>query len=222
MSGQLFAAAADRNRHDLLPVLREWIGPGWRPRATVVELGSGTGQHAVHMAQHLPQLTWQPTEVDEALLRSVAGYVEEHRARAGRANLLPPLQLDIGRPAAWPELPALDAAVCINVIHIAPWAVAEGLFLGLGARLPVGGRLVTYGPYKVDGRCTTPSNEAFDASLRERDPSWGIRDLEAVVELAGRHGLRLLERRDTPINNFSLLFEAERGPAGAGSPDPLS
>ena len=177
----LTAPAVARNRDPILAVLREVL-----PAAgTVLEIASGTGEHAVHFAAALPHLVWQPTDPDAQARRSIAA----HAARAGLPNLLPPLELDAAA-AVWPVTRA-DAVVSINMIHIAPWRAAEGLMAGAARLLSAGAPLYLYGPYRQHGQHTAPSNAAFDESLRARDPAWGVRDLEEVAALAAAHGLAL-------------------------------
>jgi SAM-dependent methyltransferase len=194
--GALASLSVARNREPILAVLRGVL-PG---TGTVLEIASGTGEHAVHFATALPALTWQPTDRDPDPLRSIAA----QRAAAGLPNLLPPLELDASAPS-WPVERA-DAIVSINMIHIAPWRAAEGLMAGAGRLLAPGGVLYLYGPFKEGGRHTAPSNAAFDASLRARDPQWGVRDVGEVEELARRHGLELIERIPMPANNLSLVL----------------
>jgi SAM-dependent methyltransferase len=166
----------------------------------VLEIASGSGEHAVHFAAGLPALTWQPTDRDADALRSIAAY----RTAARLPNLLPPLELDASSPH-WPVARA-DAVVSINMIHISPWTAAEGLMAGVGRVLAPGGVLYLYGPFKEEGRHTAPSNAAFDADLRARDPQWGVRDVAEVSDLAGRRGLVFVERVAMPANNLSLVF----------------
>ncbi|HUE47451.1 MAG TPA: DUF938 domain-containing protein, partial [Aestuariivirgaceae bacterium] len=170
------------------------------PSGLVVEIASGTGQHVVHFADALPRLTWQPTEPDPEMRLAIAGRLAE----IDLPNVLAPLDLDVCRPD-WPVEHA-DAVLCINMIHISPWRAAEQLICGCERRLEPGGVLVLYGPYRRFGRHTAPSNEAFDASLRRRDPHWGVRDLETVVETAKRHGLDLSEIVEMPVNNLSVVL----------------
>ena len=192
----LTAPAVARNRDPILAVLREVL-----PAAgTVLEIAGGTGEHAVHFAAALPHLVWLPSDADEQARRSIAA----HAARAALPNLLPPLELDASAPA-WPVKRA-DAVVSINMIHIAPWSAAEGLMAGAARLLQAGGPLYLYGPYRRNGQHTAPSNAAFDESLRARDPSWGVRDLEEVVELAGLHKLALQRTVAMPANNLSVIF----------------
>lgn len=191
------APAAERNREPILSALR----PRLPASGLVLEVASGTGQHALHLAHHLPHLTFQPTDVDPEALASIAAW----RNESGLDNLLPPLELDVSEPQ-WP-IDQADAIFCANMVHISPWVCAEGLFSGAGRCLERGRRLFTYGPYLVDGKPTTESNADFDASLRARDPSWGLRDLVDIEALAEAAGLRRTERLDMPANNFLLVFE---------------
>jgi len=198
IEGALTAPAVARNRDPILAVLRRVLPA----RGTVIEIASGTGEHAVHFAAGLPNLTWQPTDCDPDALRSISA----HRAAAQLPNLLAPLTLDATAPT-WPITQA-DAVVSINMIHIAPWTAAEGLMAGGGRLLEPGGVLYLYGPFKEHGQHTAPSNAAFDASLRAQDPEWGVRDTGDVAELARRHGFDLVDRIAMPANNLSLVFRA--------------
>ncbi|MGR3906007.1 DUF938 domain-containing protein [Burkholderia sp. SR8] len=196
-SARLSAPAAERNRGPILDVLRRVL-----PAAgSVLEIASGTGQHAVHFAQALPALHWQPSDPDAHARRSIAAWV----AHAGLPNLVEPLALDVRDASSWPAA-TRDAVVCINMIHISPWASAEALFAGAARVLRPGGVLFLYGPYRREGRHTAPSNEAFDRQLRSRDASWGVRDLEAVVALGLDRGLDCIEVVDMPANNLSVVF----------------
>ncbi|MFW6023498.1 MAG: DUF938 domain-containing protein [Myxococcota bacterium] len=190
------APAAARNREPILAVLRRVLPV----EGLVLEVASGTGEHARHFAAALPHLTWQPSDPDEGARASIDAWVGD----AGLPNLRPALRLDASG-AAWP-LDRADAVLCINMIHIAPWQACEGLMRGAGRLLPPGGVLFTYGPYRIDGEHTAPSNERFDASLRGRDPAWGVRDVADVARAAEAHGLQLDERVAMPANNFSLVF----------------
>lgn len=192
----LSSPATARNKDLILEVLREHLPA----TGLVLEIASGAGEHAVHIAASLPGLTWQPTDPDPQALVSIAAWRE-----GGPANLLPPLELDAARPDSWP-VTAADALVCINMIHISPWAATEGLFAGAGRLLPAEGVLVTYGPYLEDAVETAPSNLAFDDSLKSRNPAWGIRRREEVEVLAAGHGLSLHARIAMPANNLSLVF----------------
>lgn len=190
------APAAGRNREPILGVLRDLLpGP-----SHVLEIASGTGEHAVWFSRALPRLTWQPTDRDEEALSSIAAW----RDMAALPNLLPPLRLD-ATANTWPIARA-DAVVAINMIHIAPWAATMGLIAGAGRVLTQGGLLLLYGPFREAGVHTADSNAAFDADLRARDPSWGIRDLDEVTALANQHGLAAPERIPMPSNNLSVVF----------------
>ena len=193
----LSSPATARNKDLILEVLRRHFPAS----GLVLEIASGAGEHALHMAANLPGLAWQPTDPDPQALASIAAW----RDQSGTANLLAPVELDAARPDLWPVQGA-DAMVCINMIHISPWAATEGLFAGAGRLLPAEGVLVTYGPYLEDAVETAPSNLAFDDSLKSRNPAWGIRRREDVEALAARHGLALHARIAMPANNLSLVF----------------
>jgi SAM-dependent methyltransferase len=185
-----------RNREPILAVLRRVL-----PRqGTVLEIASGTGEHAVHFARALPGLLWQPSDIDPAALASIAA----HRAAAGIASLAPPIVLDAAA-GAWP-LARAEAVVAINLVHISPWRVTQGLIAGAGRLLPAGGVLALYGAFREGGRHTAPSNAAFDAALRARDPQWGVRNVEEVRALAAAHLLELAERVAMPANNLTVVF----------------
>ena len=190
------APAAARNREPILAVLRDLLPP----RALVLEVASGTGEHAVWFSTALPGLTWQPTDRDAEALASIAAW----RGQAGPPNLLPPLLLDASAEA-WPVTGA-DAIIAINMIHIAPWPATLGLLAGAGRVLRPGGLLFLYGPFREGGVHTADSNTAFDADLRARDPSWGVRDLHEITTLALQHGLLPPERIPMPSNNLSVVF----------------
>ncbi len=192
------APAAERNKQAILEVLRHALPE----EGLVLEIASGTGQHASFFALHLPALTWQPTDRSREALRNIEAWVSE----AGCPTLRPPLELDVThRP--WP-LARAQAVLCINMIHIAPWAATEALFDGARSILRTGEPLITYGPYRVDGEHTAPSNAAFDQSLRSRDPAWGVRDLEDLRTLGTKTGFQLTERITMPANNMTLVWNA--------------
>jgi len=193
---RLYAPATERNREAILQVLQRVLPAS----GTVLEIASGTGQHAAHFAAALPALTWQPSDPDAASRASIAAW----RADSGLANLAEPLALDVRR-TPW-ELTEAQAVVCINMIHIAPWSAAEALFAGAATLLPLGGVLYLYGPYKRGGAHTAPSNAAFDAQLRLSNPEWGVRELEAVTTLAEATGFTLAEIVEMPANNLSVVF----------------
>ena len=185
-----------RNAGPIAEVLAEILPP----RGLVLELASGTGEHILHFAQAFPKLLWQPSDPEPAALRSI----EAWRAESGLFNLLPPVSLDV-RAADWPVAQA-DALLCINMIHISPWAATVGLMRGAGRLLEEGAPLYLYGPYRRAEVETAPSNEAFDADLRARDPQWGLRDLAEVVAEAGQHGLILDRVVEMPANNISVIL----------------
>lgn len=188
------APAVARNREPIREVLaRELPTSG-----VVLEISSGTGEHAVHLARSFPGITWQPSDVDGAALASIAAWREE----SGLANLREPLRLD----ATSLDWPAADAVVCINLIHIAPWEAALGLFAGAKRTLAPGGLLYLYGPYRFDGAFSAPSNFDFDRSLRSRDSRWGVRDVRDLTVAAGACELSLRGVVAMPANNHSLLF----------------
>jgi SAM-dependent methyltransferase len=195
-SAALLSPAVARNRDPILAVLRRVLPD----RGTVLEIASGTGEHAAYFAAHLPTLIWQPSDVDPEALASI----EAHRAAANAPNLRAPVMLDVTAPA-WP-VPQADAVVSMNMIHISPWTAAQGLMAGAGRRLAAGAPLYLYGPFKENGEHTASSNAAFDASLKARDPQWGVRDLGDVRALAASHGLDFVERVAMPANNLSLVF----------------
>ena len=167
----------------------------------MLEIAVGTGEHAATFASRLPQLLWRPSDPDPAALASISAW----REVIGVENLLEPLVLDASDPGSWP-VGAVDAMVCINMVHISPWAATEGLMTGAAARLPPGGLLYLYGPYLEDNVPTATSNLDFDSSLKARNPAWGLRRLETVKALAADHGLDLAERIAMPANNLSLVF----------------
>jgi SAM-dependent methyltransferase len=194
-----FAPATERNRQPIFDVLRRVLPA----TGTVLEIASGTGEHAAFMAPRLPDLLWQPTDPDPDALASIDAW----RRHTGAPNLRPPLALDAASPP-WPLPAGLSPAALFNanMIHIAPWAAALGLFAEAGRLLAPGAPLVLYGPFCVGGAHTAPSNAAFDESLRARDPAWGVRDRLVVAETAARHGLLLDEIVEMPANNLILVF----------------
>lgn len=191
-----FRPHVPRNRDPILDVLRLILPP----KGLVLEVASGSGEHAAYFAQNLRALDWQPSDPDQEALASATA----HRAEASLPNLLPPLPLDV-TAAQWP-VDRADAVICCNMIHIAPWTVCEGLIAGSARVLPTGGLLYLYGPYKIGGRHTAPTNQAFDERLRAQNPAWGIRDLDDVTALAARHGFALAETVPMPANNLSVIF----------------
>lgn len=190
------APATRRNREPILAVLRAVLPP----RGTVLEIASGTGQHVAYFAQALPGLTWQPSDPSPEARASIAAWAGEARL----ANLRPPLAVDASTGQF--GLADLAGILAINMLHIATWSAAEGLMAGASGALAPDGVLYLYGPYKRSGRHTAPSNAGFDDDLRGQDPAWGVRDLEAVVALAGAAGLALDRLVDMPANNLSVVF----------------
>jgi hypothetical protein len=204
------AAATQRNREPIFEVLSRWLPA----RGRVLELASGTGEHVVWLAQRLPGLLFVPSDPDPESRASIAAWT----AHEGVANVRPPLALATTDPdwQASPGVPEeLAAILCINLLHVAPWPAALGLARGAAAALEPGGLLYLYGPYRRGGRHTAPSNEAFDASLRARDPAWGVRDLEAVLAACEGAGLALAELVAMPANNLSVLLRRRAGAPAA-------
>ncbi|OHZ04088.1 DUF938 domain-containing protein [Salinicola sp. MIT1003] len=193
---RLSSPSARRNREPILAVLRSALPQTGR----VLEIASGSGEHAVHFARHLAPLCWQPSDPSETALASIAAW----REAEALGNLAAPVCLDVTEQ--WPVLPDLVAIVCINLLHISPWDASEALFAEAGRRLPAGGVLVVYGPFRRHGKHTAPSNAAFDADLRSRDSRWGVRDLEAVEALAGDNGLRCEATHELPANNLCIVW----------------
>lgn len=169
-------------------------------KGLVLELASGTGEHCLHFAREFPKLLWQPSDAEPAALRSI----EAWRAESGLFNLLPPISLDV-RAAEWPVVSA-DAILAINLLHISAWVATQGLMRGAGRVLTPGAPLYVYGPFRQAGVATAPSNEAFDESLKARDPGWGLREVEAVAAEAERSGFSLELVVPMPANNLSLVF----------------
>ncbi|MGH6632125.1 DUF938 domain-containing protein [Sphingopyxis sp.] len=190
------APATLRNRDAIVAVLADWL-----PEAgTVLEVASGSGEHAIHFAAAFPGLDWQPSDPDPAGLGSIAAY----RAEAGLANIAQPVALDAAG-AKWPVDHA-DAILCINMVHISPWDATLGLFAGAARLLAPGTPLILYGPYIEPDVPTAESNLAFDTSLRSRNPAWGLRDTDAVKVVAADADFVFAERRAMPANNLMLLF----------------
>lgn len=203
---KLIAPAAERNKQAILKVLQGLL-PG--SPCDVLEVAAGTGQHAVHFASAFRQARWWPCELADESLASIEAY----RLEAGMENLQPPQRLDVTVPG-WPvavEPPKADFILCCNMIHIAPWAACCGLLEGASGKLVPRGRLMLYGPFRRQGVETAPSNEAFDASLRDRDPAWGLRLLEGVADVALRLGLELEGVIEMPANNLSVVFRKAAG-----------
>ncbi len=186
-----------RNRDPILDVLKRVLPS----EGLVLEVASGSGEHASYFAQHLSGLTWQPSARDADDRASIRAWAED----VGSENLLDPVDLDVLNQQ-WPVEKA-TAIVCSNMVHISPWQVSVALIAGAGRILTAGGVLYLYGPYKINGTHTAPSNKAFDENLRNRDPEWGIRDLENVITEAAVHGLAHVETVAMPANNQSVIFK---------------
>jgi Protein of unknown function (DUF938) len=203
--GRLDAPAFHRNHQAIRGVLERFLTG---KSGDAVEIGSGTGQHVVEFARQFPEISWWPTDLNDSHLASI----EAWRRYAQLSNIRPARCIDVS-DAAWSDAMKAEggpdkllAVFCANVIHIAPWQVAEGLMAGAGHLLRRGGMLFLYGPFKRGGMHTADSNAAFDASLRQGNPEWGVRDVEAVEELADRAGLALIEIAAMPANNLTLVF----------------
>jgi len=199
------APATERNRDPIVAVLRGILPPA----GTVLEVASGTGEHAIHFAAAFPALRWQPSDPDPGAIASIRAWAEAARL----PNLNPPLLLDASAPA-WP-IDRADALLCINMVHISPWEATVGLLRQSAKLLPVGGPLVLYGPYFQQGVETAPSNMAFDESLRARDSRWGLRQLEEVVAFAESVRLHLEAVLPMPANNLTVILRRRGQKVGA-------
>jgi cyclopropane fatty-acyl-phospholipid synthase-like methyltransferase len=199
---RLFSPAAARNRDPVLQVLREVLPA----EGSVLEIASGSGEHVTYFAKHLPGLRWQPSEFDERSRRSVRAWI----AHEASSNVAAPIGIDASTTDWGIEDRRFDAILSMNMIHIAPWAVAVGLFMGAGRLLEPGGILFLYGPFKQGGVHHARSNEEFDRTLRSRDPDWGVRDIDDLTALASANGLRFVRSVAMPANNQSLIFEKTR------------
>ncbi len=193
------APATSRNREAITEQLTHILPE----TGSVLELASGSGEHIVHFARHFPQLHWQPSDTEDAALASITA----HSLDAGLPNIAPPLLIDAAQPD-WP-IDHADALLCINMVHISPWAATEGLFRGAGKLMPSGAPLILYGPFLEAEVVTAESNMAFDASLKARNPAWGLRDRAAVDALAACHGLRPARRVAMPANNILLVYRRD-------------
>lgn len=203
MLPRLHSSAAERNRQPILQLLQAML----LPRGTALEIASGTGQHVAHFAAALPGWTWQPSDAAPENLEAIADWCAE----AGVTNVRPPVLLDVLH-SQWPDSTApfsapFDLMYCANMLHIAPWECCAGLMEGAARNLTPQGQLVTYGPYLEEGVPTAPSNLDFDASLRQRNPAWGIRQLSDVSAAAAQAGLQLSARHALPSNNLLLVFK---------------
>jgi len=197
-----FSEACERNKGPIFDVLQRRLG---HQAGVVLEIGAGTGQHAVHFARNLPRLSWQPTERLESLASLTARIELE-----GTCNLLAPLELEVEQ-MTWPcAADSVDAVYTANTLHIVSWPQVQALFRGVGRVLRDDGLLIVYGPFRYGGQFTSHSNSVFDAALRSRDPLSGIRDFEAVDALAAAQGLRLVEDCAMPANNQALVWRRSR------------
>lgn len=194
-----YAPATERNREPIAAVLMEELPAS----GTVLEIASGTGEHALHFAPLLPGLLWQPSDYDEEALASIAAW----RGEAGLPTILPPLRIDASS-SEWPIATA-DAIFCANMVHISPLAAAEGLLAGAGRLLSNDAPLILYGPFIEADLATVPSNLAFDESLKSRDPSWGLRELSWVDQLAEAAGLKRTRRAAMPANNLIVIYRPQ-------------
>ena len=199
--GKWSTPTAERNKGPILDVLARVLPR----RGLVLEIASGTGQHVMHFAKALSGLTWQPSDPDAELRESIALRIQEER----RTNVNRPIELDVTK-VPWP-LQTADAVLAINLIHVAPWPATLALFEGAKALLSTQGVLFLYGPYRRFGRHTSESNAQFDLALRAQNAEWGLRDLEAVADVAARTGFVLAETVEMPANNFSLVFKRREG-----------
>ena len=205
-----FAPATERNRDPILAVLRRVVPAD----ARVLEIASGSGEHAAYFSRELPVASWQPTDFDDGARAGIDAWA----THAGATKMLPAKALDV-EAKPWPFPPAsIDVVFCANMSHIAPWSACLGLLDGARAVLAAGGLLVLYGPYRVGGAHTAPSNEAFDASLRSRDARWGVRDLETVIAEAEKRGFTHRETVGMPANNLMVVF-GNGVDARLGAPD---
>lgn len=188
--------APERNKQPILDVFQRVL-----PEAgAMLEIASGTGQHAAFFASRLPKWTWLPTDVDPNNVASIDGWSSE----AALPNIRPARLLDVCAPD-W-SVGSVDAVFCANMIHITPWKCCTGLIEGAGRHIASGGALLIYGPFRIGGQHTSQSNEQFDASLKTHNSSWGVRDLEAVTTLASKAALKFVERVQMPANNQTLVF----------------
>ncbi len=198
---RLYYPHVGRNREPIAEILSRVLPP----HGLILDVASGSGEHAAYFAKRLPSLSWQPTDSDPVALASIAA----HQTASDAPNLLAPLCLH-AMSEQW-HVERADALVCINMIHISPWSATEGLMAGAGRVLSAGGTLYLYGPYRIDGHHTAQSNQDFDVWLRTQHAQWGVRDLTEVAELAERYGLSLKETVPMPANNLSIIFSTGLG-----------
>jgi hypothetical protein len=188
--------APERNKGPILEVLKRVLPE----HGTLLELASGSGQHVVHFARNFPEITFLPSDIIDENLASIRAWIDE----SGLTNVLPPRRIDVTSSDF--DIEPVDAIYNANMVHISPWSCAIGLFAGAARYLAEAGSVVLYGPFRIGGEHSAPSNAEFDADLRSRDASWGVRDFEAIVTLAENVGLRLRERVAMPANNQTLVF----------------
>jgi SAM-dependent methyltransferase len=201
----LYSPAAERNREPILQALRHLLPP----RGLALEIASGTGQHVAHFAAGLPGWVWQPSDAQPDAFESIEGWC----AQAGGGRVNPPIQINV-MASPWPGSDSpfaqpFDAIFCANMLHISPWATCAALMQGAARYLAPAGLLLVYGPFLEAGQPTAPGNQDFDQSLRQRDPSWGIRQLDDVAQVANHVGLRMRQRLPMPANNLLLVFDRE-------------
>lgn len=196
--GRQYAPATERNREPILEVLRQVLPP----TGTILEIASGTGEHAVYFAPRLAPRKWLPSDTNPLALASIAAWQQY----CPSDNLYPPITLDVC-DSNWAVETEIVAIACINMIHIAPWAACLGLMAGAKRHLPPGGILYLYGPFKQGDEHTAPSNAAFDASLRSQNPQWGIRDLDEIATVAQSANLSLIRTVAMPVNNYSVVWQ---------------
>jgi Protein of unknown function (DUF938) len=193
-----YAPATVRNRDIILDVLREILPM----TGVIVEIASGSGEHVVHFARNLPSLVFQPSDPEPEALLSVAAWAKDAQV----TNVRTPIVLDASQ-SPWP-IASADGIICINMVHISPWDATIGLITGAAATLPPGSPLYLYGPYRRKGVATAPSNQAFDRNLRDRNPTWGLRELEAVAAIAQSVGFSFPTVTEMPANNLSVVFRS--------------
>ncbi|MDJ0592166.1 MAG: DUF938 domain-containing protein [Pleurocapsa sp. MO_226.B13] len=200
MDARQYAPATQRNREPILQVLKSVIAP----QSNILEIASGTGEHAIFFAEHFSSSTWIPSDINPTARESIIAWKNDR----GIDNLALPLNIDVSN-SNWIEQVTdreIDVIININMIHISPWDACLGLVRGAGQILPPGGILYLYGPYKRHGEHTAISNAQFDLSLRSRNPLWGVRDLEKVIETAAKESLKLQQVFEMPANNLSVIF----------------
>lgn len=190
--------AAQRNKGPIAEVLQSALPATGK----TLEIASGSGEHALYFARKFPQLLWQPSDANVDARASITAW-QEH---ADLPNLLAPITIDASAPDEWPALTDVSAILCINMVHISPWAATEGLFAGAQRLLGPHEPIILYGPYLQDGVETAPSNLAFDADLKRRNPLWGLRRLEDVTALAAQHNFWLEEVQNLPANNIAVIY----------------